>query len=55
MIVCKRCKTAPATLTAYWGDPLCGLCAPTVATLLDEHDHWPEVPWGDDEEVLLDG
>ena len=50
---CRRCKTAHATLVAYWGHPLCSSCAILTATELDERGRWPEVPWtADDEKVL---
>ena len=53
---CRRCKTSPGDLVAYWGHWLCSPCAQRTALDLDERGRWPEVPWTDEDwEVLTDG
>ena len=51
---CARCDEELASLTAYWGDPLCSSCAEQLADLFDEQDKWPPVPWEPSEVALLD-
>jgi hypothetical protein len=52
-VMCARCRTARARLTAYWGPALCRPCARTVAELLDQNDAWPPVPWTDADQELV--
>lgn len=54
MGACERCG-APGSLHAYWGPVLCSDCAQYLAVELDRRDCWPEVPWDDEDRVLLDG
>jgi hypothetical protein len=42
---CDRCRrTTDRLVTTYWGPSLCPECCTEIATILDEHDRWPELP-----------